>query len=242
MKAGLFAGLLVVLAFPAALPAKEPAPASDRAELVRWLLAHENDLRDVSFADVVLAATGKRIIPVDPKKHAELLRKLSGALDATLAALNAPTHAVHHTARVNEASHFIEDEIRRRVNSIPGWKCMIPRTSDDRELHSGYPDLRVVTDDGTVMYLDPKLYEAGNRGSTLRTFYYEPRGLTGKIHDDALQMLVGIEHSGKDVATMRLLSWELVDVSKLRVSLKAEFQTGHSSIYRPAMIVGRSAK
>ena len=119
---------------------------------------------------------------------------------------------------------------------------MIPRTSDDRELRSGYPDLRVVTDDGTVMYLDPKLYEAGNRGSTLRTFYYEPRGLTGKIHDDALQMLVGIEHSGKDVATMRLLSWELVDVSKLRVSLKAEFQTGNSSIYRPAMIVGRSAK
>jgi len=241
MKAGLFA-ILLALTLPAALSAKEPAPAPDKAELVRWLLVHENDLRDVSFADVVRAATGKRIIPVDPKLHTELLRKLSGALDAMLAALNDPAHAVHHTARVNEASHYIEDEIRRQVNSIPGWKCMIPRTAEGRELRSGYPDLRVVTADGTVMYLDPKLYEAGSRGSTLRTFYYEPRGLTGKIHDDALQMLVGIEHSGKDAATMRLSRWELIDVSKLRVSLKAEFQSGNANIYRPEMIVGRSAR
>jgi len=234
--------LILLLACPAALPAAEKSARPDTGELVRWLTEHQDDLRDVPFTEVVMAATGRRIIPVDPRKHAKILKKLSGALDAMLAALNDPAHPVHHPARVNEASHYIEDEIRKQVNMIPGWKCTIPETLDGREQRSGYPDLRVVTDDGTVLYLDPKLYEAGSRDSTLRTFYYEPRALTGKIHDDALQMLVGIEHSGKDAATMKLASWELVDVSRLRVQLKAEFQAGNDRIYRSEMIVGRSAK
>lgn len=240
MKALLLAGFL---AFPLALPAKGKAPEPSPAELVRWLLGHQDDLRDIPFAEVVLAATGKRIIPVDPGRDAAMLQKLGDALDATLAALNDPAHAIHRAGRVNEASHFIEDEIRRQLNRIPGWKCTIPLTAGGHELRSGYPDLRVVTDTGVVMYLDPKLHDAGSRGSSFRTFYYEPRMLTGKIQDDAMQMLVGVEHDGGgDSATMRFERWELIDVSKLRVSLKAEFQSSNAGIYRPEMIVGRSVK
>ncbi len=234
--------LAFLLAAPAAWAAAEKSAGPDKAELVRWLVAHQDDLRDISFADVVMAATGKRIIPVDPKRHAGLLKKLGLALDAALAALNDPGHVIHRAGRVNEASHYIEDEIRRQVNRLPGWKCTVPPTAEGREQRSGYPDLRIVTDDGAVLYLDPKLYKAGSRGSSLRTFYYEPRTLTGKIQDDALQMLAGIEHSGGDSASMRLTKWELVDVSKLRVSLKAEFQSSNAEIYRPDMIIGRSGK
>lgn len=238
---GVLFGLL--LAAPAALlPAAEKNAEPDKAELVRWLVLHQDDLRNIPFADVVMAVTGKRIIPVDPRQHAALLKKLGGALDATLAALNAPDHRIHHAGRVNEASHYIEDEIRRQVNLLPGWKCTIPVTAGGSELRPGYPDLRIVTDRGTVLYLDPKLHEAGSRESSLRTFYYEPRILTGKIHDDALQMLVGIEHEGRDSLSLRLTKWELVDVSKLRVGLKAEFQAGNRSIYKSKMIVARSEK
>ncbi len=234
--------LLSIVAFASAAPAEEKSAAAGRAELVRWLVTHQDDLRDIPFADVVMAATGKRIIPVDPKRHAGLLQKLGDALDATLAALNDPAHMIHRAGRVNEASHFIEDEIRRQANRIPGWKCTVPLTSEGREQRSGYPDLRIATDAGVVLYLDPKLYHAGSRDSSLRTFYYEPRALTGKIQDDALQLLVGIEHAGTDASSMRLTRWELVDVSKLHVSLKAEFQAGNRDIYRSEMIVGRPAK
>jgi len=227
---------------PVPLPAADQAAERDQAEMVRWLVAHQDDLRDIPFAEVVRAATGKEIIPVDPKRDAALLKTLAGVLDATLAALNDPTHPIHGTARINEASRFIEDEIRRQVNLLPGWECAVPLTAEGNAQRAGYPDLHVVTDNGAVLYLDPKLYEAGSRDSSLRTFYYEPRSLTGKIHDDARQMLVGVEHSGKDPATMRLTSWDLIDVSKLRVQLKAEFQAGNRDIYRDDMVVGSSHK
>jgi hypothetical protein len=230
----------LALAFVLGTAALQGAP--DQAELVRWLVTHQEELLDISFVEVVKAATGKRVIPVDPTKNAVLLRELGQALDATLAELNKPTHAIHRVRRVNEASRFLEDEIRRQVNLLRGWTCTIPLTAQHREQRAGYPDLRIVAPDGTILYLDPKLYEAGSRGSSLRTFYYEPRALTGKIRDDAVHLLAGIEHSGGTMAAMRLTRWELIDASRLRVQLKAEFQASNAGIYKPEMIVGRSAK
>lgn len=226
---------------PAAL-AENGSPPPDPAPLVRWLVANQDNLRRVPFAEVVRAATGHRVLPVDAKRDAGWLEPLGRALDATLAELNEPTHAIHGAGRVNEASRFIEDEIRRQVNLLPGWKCVVPPTAQGREQRSGYPDLRVATPSGLVVYLDPKLYEAGSRASTLRTFYYEPRALTGKIREDAAHLLVGVEHAGRDASTLRLTRWELVDVSKLRVQLKAEFQSSNAEIYRPEMIVGKAKR
>ena len=232
---------IVFLALLLAVPAVA-AEKTSKADLVRWLVAHADELRDVPFADVVMAATGKRVIPVNRKRNAAMLRELGTALNATLAELNKPTHAIHDAGRVNEASRFIEDEIRRQVNLLPGWICTIPLTAQNREQRSGYPDLRIAAPGAVVFYLDPKLYQAGSRDSSFRTFYYEPRALTGKIQDDAMHLLVGIEHSGGNARELRLTKWELVDASKLRVNLKAEFQSSNAEIYKPAAIVGRSAK
>ncbi len=108
------------------------------------------------------------------------------------------------------------------------------------EQRSGYPDMRLVLPDGSIVFLDPKLFAADSRTSTLRTFYYEPKTLTNKVHDDARHLLVGISHNGKSGADLRLLGWELVDVSRLRVQLKAEFQASNKDIYREDATVARS--
>jgi len=54
-------------------------------------VANQDGLRDISFAEVVKAATGKRVTPVDPKKNAAQLCELGIAFDAVLAELNKPT-------------------------------------------------------------------------------------------------------------------------------------------------------
>ena len=49
-----------------------------------------------------------------------------------------------------------------------------------------------------VFYLDPKLYAAGSRDSSFRTFYFEPKKSTNKVRDDAVHFVVGFEHAARE--------------------------------------------
>src|SRR5690606_10560285 len=139
------------------------------------------------------------VLPLDREKpaHQRLLAALEKALAATLAEMNQPDSPVRNLRRINEASRFFEDSLLARLNAEEGLACEIPPTRSGSRQRSGYPDLRV-TDEatGTVFYLDPKLLEQGSAASTFRSFYFEPKNETLKITDDAVHLLIGIEHDG----------------------------------------------
>lgn len=213
---------------------------SDSSELIGWLLQDGRDLRGVPFSEVLAATTGKKIIPIDPSADKPLLDALAAALDRTLLALNDSSQQIHNASRINEASRFIEDQLRAELNKQPGWKCTIPTVASGEEQRSGYPDMRLALPDGRIVYLDPKLFSNETRSSTLRTFYYEPKSLTNKVHDDASHILVGIRHNGKTGPDLRLLAWELVDTSRIRVQLKAEFQASNKELYLESNVIRRS--
>jgi hypothetical protein len=97
-----------------------------------------------------------------------------------------------------------------------------------------------VLEDGSVVYLDPKLHAADSRGSSLRTFYYEPKTTTGKVHDDARHLLIGVQHNEGQGGQLRFEGWEIVDVSKIKVRLKAEFQASNKDMYRDETIILQS--
>jgi hypothetical protein len=114
-----------------------------------------------------------------------------------------------------------------------------------------------------VFYLDPKLYAAGSRESSFRTFYFEPKKATNKVHDDAVHFIVGFQHESRNAAASlsrggsdsntaterrdynpmwRFTRWDLVDLSRFEVKLKAEFQGSNRDMYRPEAIVASSEK
>ncbi|MFM8831357.1 MAG: hypothetical protein ACKOHM_10195 [Spartobacteria bacterium] len=212
---------------------------ADSAVLIEWLLQDGRDLKGIPFSEVLAATTGKHILPVSP--DAAWLRRLAAVLDRTLAAMNDPAHPIHSVGRINEASRFIEDQLMAECNKEPGWSCGIPRTSAGEEQRSGYPDLRLVLEDRSVVYLDPKLFARGSKSSSLRTFYYEPKSTTGKVHDDACHLLVGVQHTGGEGGQIRFEEWDLVDVSKIKVQLKAEFQASNKDLYRNDTILLKSS-
>jgi hypothetical protein len=211
----------------------------DSAVLIEWLLQDGRDLKGIPFSEVLAATTGKKILPVNP--DVLWLKRLAAVLDRTLAAMNDPAHPIHSVGRINEASRFIEDQLMAECNKEPGWSCGIPRTSAGEEQRSGYPDLRLVLDDQSVVYLDPKLFARGSKTSTLRTFYYEPKSATSKVQDDARHLLVGVQHNGGEGGQIRFEEWDLVDVSKIKVQLKAEFQAANKDMYRSDTILLRSS-
>ena len=64
-----------------------------------------------------------------------------------------------------------------------------------------------------------------------QTFYFAPQNEALEITADAVQLLAGIEHDGKE-HEWNFTGWRLVDLSSLRVRLKAEFQASNADLYQ----------
>ena len=228
----LLGGALVHLA-ESQTPPPVPPKIDPDAALVLSLLGENLSHRTFSFATVAEACSGKRVLPLTQDvAHQRVTTAIEKALQATLAELNPPDSPVRKLRRINEASKFFEDAIRKHINETPGVKCDTPTTRSGEHQRSGYPDLRVIDEASKlVFYLDPKLIEQGSAESTFRTFYFEPKNETLKITEDAVHLLVGIEHDGKEGA-WQFTGWRLVDLSQLRVRLKAEFQASNAELYQ----------
>jgi len=231
--------LLAWLFHPPAF-AEETSPAkpqTDDVALVKSLLGENLSERTFPFATIAEACSGKKVLPLDDSPaHKRVVAAIHKALAETLDGQNKEGSPVRKLRRINEASKFFEDGIHARINAMPGLRCEVPPTRSGERQRSGYPDLRITdAESGRVFYLDPKLVEQGSAESTFRTFYFEPKNETLKITDDAVHLLVGIEHDGKD-QHWTFTGWRLVDLSTLRVRLKAEFQASNADLYHKSVL------
>jgi hypothetical protein len=241
--------LVILLVRPATAQQISPTPAaggeSAAATFIPWLLHGKEELTQMPLADVVFHATGKKIIAIDPQNEGDqrVLALLRTTLDEVLITMSAPDSPVQSVARINEVSGPFENMIRERLDAAEGFSCDFPKIAGGKVQRSGYPDLRLV-DEATkrVYYIDPKLFASKSRGSSFRTFYFEPKVATNKIRDDAVHLIVGIEHEGREAAHWNFTRWDIVDLSRFKVRLKAEFQGSNRDMYRPDAIVGTSAK
>jgi hypothetical protein len=60
------------------------------------------------------------------------------------------------------------------------------------------------------------------------------------VHADAVHLIAGFEHEARADGRWRFTRWDLVDLSRFRVKLKAEFQGSNHDMYRPEAIVATS--
>jgi len=215
-------------------------------QLIPWLLDENRQLRGMAFSEVIFDATGKRVLAFDSQNEADrrVVKQISAACDETMKRLNAPDSVIQNVGRINEVSGHFEDTLRELLSSTPRLICDSPRTIEGKVQRSGYPDLRIIDlASKRVFYLDPKLYAAGNRDSSFRTFYFEPKVATNKVRDDAVHFIVGFEHEPREKnGRWKFTRWDLVDLSHFKVKLKAEFQGSNRDMYRAEAIVASSAE
>ncbi len=214
-------------------------------QLIPWLFNEDRQLQGIAFSEVILAATGKHVLPVDMKNEVDqrAIKQVSGVLDAVMKRMNTPGNPVQNVGRINEVSSHFENALRELLNKTEGLSCDFPRTADNKVQRSGYPDLRIVDlASKKIYYLDPKLYAAGSRESSFRTFYFEPKVATNKVRDDAVHLVAGFEHEARKEGRWTFTRWDLVDLAQFKVKLKAEFQGSNRDMYRAEAIVGTSAK
>jgi hypothetical protein len=257
----LLAPVAMIVLASAAIAQVSPKPNAAVDQLIPWLLDEDRQLRGVAFSEVIFDATGKKVLPFDANNPVDqrVAKAIGTACDAAMKRLNASNSVIQSVDRINEVSGHFEDSLRELLNATPGLRCDIPLTNEGNAQRSGYPDLRIVDlESKRVFYLDPKLYAAGSRDSSFRTFYFEPRKGTNKIHDDAVHFVAGFEHQPRENGTPSSLArrkdaeaaiprwkftrWDLVDLARFQVKLKAEFQAGNHDLYRLEAIVASSAQ
>jgi len=251
--ATLFLVVAAVAQSAATLP-ESPTPATGKApvdQLIPWLLDEDQQLHGVPFSKVIFDTTGRKVLPFEANNAVDqrVAKAITAACDETMKRLNAPDSAIQNVDRINEVSSHFEDTLRDLLNATPGLQCDFPLTVEGKVQRSGYPDLRITDlESKRVFYLDPKLYAAGSRDSSFRTFYFEPKKSTNKVRDDAVHFVVGFEHRpretapGSPKAKWNFTRWDLVDLSRFTVKLKAEFQGSNRDMYRQEAIVASSAK
>ncbi|MFD2256918.1 hypothetical protein ACFSSA_09540 [Luteolibacter algae] len=214
------------------------ARRSSDTELVRGLLNENLSDREFDFSVIAEAASGRKVIPLKSRESGDrVIAAISKVMDGLLPEMSASGSPVHELGRINEGSKYFENSLLKRLGEIDGISCEIPETRGGSLQRAGYPDLKITDkSSGEVYYLDPKLLESGSADSTFRSFYFAPKNETLKITEDATHLLLGIEHDGND-GRWRFLKWRLVDLSDLKVRLKAEFHASNRDIYTPSSVL-----
>jgi hypothetical protein len=234
---------LAFTAFAAAPPtarSQADTPDSAAATFIPWLLQGKEELTQMPFSDVIRHATGKEVLAINRNDadDARVLKHIGAALDQVVRRMNEPTSPVQSVARINEVSAPFENMLREALDETEGLSCDFAKTAGEKVQRSGYPDLRLVDETTTrIYYLDPKLFAAGSRDSSFRSFYFEPKVATNKVRDDAVHLILGIEHEGRKAGHWQFSRWDIVDLSSFKVRLKAEFQGSNRDMYRKEAIV-----
>jgi hypothetical protein len=217
-----------------------PVDHASTGMFMQRLLSQRSFLENIPFTEIITAASGKKLIPLDKTDPIaqQIFEKISSTMNQVLAWLNQDSE-LQKIARINEVSSHVENLLQWALDEQPGFTCEFPKTAAGNIQRSGYPDLRLVHEEsGRVCYVDPKLYAKGSTESTFRTFYFEPKSETNKVLDDAHHLVVGIEHTRTPGRSWQFHRWQLVDLAALRVGLKAEFEASNKALYRPETIIG----
>jgi hypothetical protein len=118
-----------------------------------------------------------------------------------------------------EISNELEAQLRGKLGGeIPEGKT------------AGYPNILIRRKEVNY-YIEVKVAGEEQLKSSFRSFYYEPVELA-KVTKDACHVMVGYIHKNK-----KILGFKIVDLSKINVSLKNEFNTNNKELYKKDAIV-----
>ncbi len=185
----------------------------------------------VPFSVIIEVATDKKVEAFDLRKDKALIDEISELADLTMR--NFHQNPIRKR-RINEVSNFLEKEFPKMFSSNRE-KFLVLR--EVRQLGgAGYPDEEVEDLNGEIIYIDVKATQRPEESSP-RDFYITPLKQTKrKVRRDAKHAILAFIIRGEPL-NFRTVGWKLVDLSKIRVSMKPEFNADNREIYRNETIL-----
>lgn len=197
----------------------------DQEELVEIFHLHKK-CGEVKFSDVVKAASGKDVHPIDMNDpdDAKLVQSLAKALNNYFGLVER-AGIRYHGNRINDIGKNFEEQI---LEEIKKTALTVTKLGS-----SGYPDFEIQQGQ-KVVYLELKSTGNTSKSSTQHRMFYFSSGK--KIKADARHLLVQIQMEEQDNKNWKPVSWEMRDLSELSVGLKTEFNANFGDLERTPLL------
>lgn len=206
----------------------------DKIRVYREIIARVLEaFKGVSFPIVVEVATDTKVEPFNlkNKEDAKLVEELSMLADMVIRKFYSKPIKIK---RINEVSNFLEKELPKVFIEEKNKFNVIKKFEHLGGV--GYPDEEIQDIYGRTTYIDIKGTTRPETGSA-RDFYFTPGAETRKkIKADARHALLSFIISGSP-NEFTTTGWILVDLSKISVSMKPEFNADNTELYRKETII-----
>jgi len=197
-------------------------------------------LNGLSLGTVIEGLSGKNVIPFDNKdnKDKKVLKVLKMVANRVLEEVNIEGIL---RPRPNEVGNDIEVFVEESLNHF-NYRADTPKTGNGKRKSTGYPDIEFMDEFGRINYLECKTYNINNINTTQRSFYLSPSRefkITQDSHHFGISFEVYVQKSIGNQHIYKIKSWKILDLSKLELDVKYEFNSDNKRLYHDSLVIAK---
>lgn len=197
----------------------------------------------VSFPIIVESSTGYRVLSIDAERDLDLIEDLTAVARTVTERYNRNpiTRNTYMSVigKSRDSKVFRSNEVGKILEyEVCNIKMKFRTISEIQPLRqTGYPDLKIIENTGRVSYVEIKATTRPDDSSPRDFFYSIGKKTREKINSDGFHLLLGFIIKEVNPGEFITIGWKLADLSKINVSIKAEFNADNLEIYKPEAIV-----
>jgi len=198
-------------------------------DLIKQGITLSKKIKKISFSDLVKATTEYEIFPLNlqDEKDLALFNEIkTSAINYIIYVTR--IHQRYEGKRINEVGRRIEEAF---VEELKKTKLQPIQLKS-----SGYPDIKIVDQFGRVTYLESKAVSK-DWESSFRSFYYTSGK---KIDSSGRHLLIAWDITEEKDDYWKVNGWKLIELSKLEITIKLEFQSNNQKLYDSKLILAES--
>jgi hypothetical protein len=195
-------------------------------------------LKGLSLSIVIEGLSNKKVIPFqkDDNKDITVLENLKKAADIVLNKINSTGIK---RPRPNEVGNDIEPIVKASLSEV-GYFSDTPMTLSGKKKSTGYPDIEFKDEFGRWHYIECKTYNIESIDTSFRSFYLSPSDdfkVSQDAHHFGFSFEIYVENSIGNLHIYKVNNWKILDLSKLELDVKYEFNSDNKRLYDKELIL-----
>lgn len=194
-------------------------------EVIRSGMTLSKEFKSIPFPDLIKATTNYEIFELKPTgEDKELFSQIKDSANHFIK-FTSKTRQRFQGNRSNDVGKQIEEVFMEELRKTK----LIPELLSK----SGYPDMKMVDNNGKITYLESKAVSKG-WNSSFRSFYFSNGK---KISADGRHLLIAWKIVEEKDKYWKVTGWKICDLYRLQVKTKLEFNASNKAMYKPGIVI-----